>query len=413
MRILFFADNFPPEVNAPATHIYERCRLWVEQGHDVTVITCAPNFPEGKVYAGYRNALRGVETMDGIRVVRAWTYITANEGFLRRAIDYASYVPMATWAALREARPDVVISSTPQLLVPLAAAVYSGLRRRPHVLELRDLWPASTVATAAMQPGMAYRALEKLELALYRRATRVLAFTNSFRDDLVRRGIAADKIDVVYGGASCDLPPLGDDVAGTPPDAEIQQRYGLAGRFVVGYIGTLGMAHGLENVLNTAELLRGEPITFLLVGAGAAKANLAASARSRDLDNVVFAPRQAKSEIARYWSVCDAALVHLRNAPVFSSVVPSKLFEALAMGKPILYAGPPGEAAQIVTDCGAGLNVAPDDPAALAASVRELLAHEDQRAAFARRSRQSAARFSRHRQANETLEVLKRAVTSR
>lgn len=409
MRILFFADNFPPEVNAPATHVYERCRLWVEQGHDVTVITCAPNFPEGKIYAGYRNALRVVETMDSIRVVRTWTYITANAGFLRRAMDYASYVPMAAWAALREDKPDVVISSTPHLLVPLAAAIYSGLRRRPHVLELRDLWPASAVATAAMQRGLVYRGLEKLELTLYRRATRILAFTNSFRDDLVRRGIPPEKIDVVYGGASCELPPPGDEGGGALPDAEIQQRFGLAGRFIVGYIGTLGMAHGLENVLNTAELLRGEPITFLLVGAGAAKANLEASARSRDLDNVVFVPRQTKADIASYWSVCDAALVHLRNAPVFASVVPSKVFEAMAMGKPIIYAGPPGEASQIVAECQAGLSIAPDDPAALAAAVRDLKADEQLRDSLAKGSRQSAGRYSRQRQAEATLEVLKRA----
>src|SRR5688572_14607562 len=114
MRILFFADNFKPETNAPATHIYERCRYWVQWGHEVTVITCVPNFPEGKVFAGYKNRLRQVEYIDGIRVVRVWSYVTANEGFLRRTLDYLSYVPTSLFFSLFEERPDVVISSSPQ-----------------------------------------------------------------------------------------------------------------------------------------------------------------------------------------------------------------------------------------------------------------------------------------------------------
>lgn len=410
MRILFFADNFPPEVNAPATHIYERCRWWVDQGHCVTVVTCAPNFPEGKLYPGYRNALRAVDEMDGIRVVRVWTYIAANEGFLRRTIDYASYVPSATWAALREARPDVVISSSPQLMVPLAGMIYSMFRRRPHVFELRDLWPASAVATSAMKEGSLYRLLERLEMMLYRRATRVLSFTNSFRDDLVRRGIAADKIDVVYGGASCDLQPPNGAGTRARRDEEIERRLGLSGRFVVGYVGTLGLAHGLENVLSAAELLRDSPIVFVLVGAGAAKAQLEAAADSRGLENVIFVPRQPKSEVARYWSVCDAALVHLRDDPVFSSVVPSKIFEAMAMRKPVVFAGPEGEATELIRRHDVGLTVAPARPDLLADALRGLAADEDLCGRLQRQSGDAARHYSRRRQAEATLQVLRKAV---
>ena len=205
MRILFFADNFPPEVNAPATHIYERCRIWAADGHDVTVITCAPNFPQGRVHEGYRNSIRNVEVKDGIRVVRVWTYIAPNKGTFRRSLDYASYVPAAVLAALLEKRPDVIISSSPQLLVPVAGVLLSLLRCRPHVFELRDLWPASMLATGALRRGPIYRLLQVLERSLYRASRRVLAFTESFREDLIARGVPAGKIDVVYGGASDEL----------------------------------------------------------------------------------------------------------------------------------------------------------------------------------------------------------------
>ena len=140
MRILFLSDNFPPESNAPATRLHEHAVRWVRAGHEVTVITCAPNFPEGKLYAGYRNAWRQVETVDGIRVVRVKTFITANEGFLRRTLDYMSFMAMAFAMGLFERRPDVVVSTSPQFFCAIAGWALSVAKWRPFVFELRDLW---------------------------------------------------------------------------------------------------------------------------------------------------------------------------------------------------------------------------------------------------------------------------------
>lgn len=406
MRILFFADNFPPEVNAPATHIFERCRIWAAQGHQVTVVTGAPNFPEGRLYPGYRNRLRSVEPMEDIRVVRVWTYIAPNAGVFRRALDYASYVPAALWAALREERPDVVISSSPQMLVPLAALLYSFLRRTPHVFELRDLWPASMLATGSIRRGRAYRLLTALEQWMYRRSTRILAFTQSFRDDLVRRGVPSEKIDVVYGGASAVASPC---EVHSENASRLANELRLQNRSVVGYVGTLGLAHGLQNVIAAAERLRDEPVAFLFVGAGAAKEELQELADRKKLANVVFVDRQPKRELARYWAVCDAALVHLRNDPLFAGVVPSKLFEAMQWGKPVIFAGPPGETSDVIERFNIGVSVPAMDPQALADAVAKLAQDAESRAAYAENSVLAAGEFTRERQAERSLEVLRAA----
>src|ERR1700760_4560946 len=206
MRILFFSDHFLPEPSPAAAHVYERAKLWVAAGHAVTVLCSAPNFPEGKVFPGYRNAMRRVEVLDGIRVVRIITYITANEGVVRRTLDYLSYMVSAFLAAWFEERPDVIISTSPHLFVPTAGVLHALLRRVPHVFEIRDLGPASIAATNALGgASRALRTLERLELFLYRHSARILALTPAFKTDLIRRGISGDKIDVVINGANPDV----------------------------------------------------------------------------------------------------------------------------------------------------------------------------------------------------------------
>jgi colanic acid biosynthesis glycosyl transferase WcaI len=405
MRILFLSDHFFPEPSAPAAHVHERAKLWVSQGHEVTVLCSAPNFPEGKLFPGYRNALRTVELLDGIRVVRVVTYISANEGTLRRTLDYLSYALSAFLMAWREPRPDVVISTSPHLFVPLAGVLHAQLRGVPHVFEIRDLWPASIAATEALRgASFSLRMLERLELLLYRRSSRILALTPAFKTDLLRRGIPAQKIDVVINGANLEL-----FRPGMPRDRQIEAQFGLGGRFVVGYLGTLGLAHGLENVLDAAERLRDSPITFLFVGVGAAKADLEAIVRERQLSNVVFAPRQEKAAMPRFWSVCDASLVHLRAAPLFETVIPSKIFEAMAVGVPTIYVAPRGEGSRIVEEHDAGIVVPPADPVALAAACLRLARDPQLRERLANAAACAAPLYSRTRQAADSLAVLERA----
>ncbi len=345
MHILFLTDNFPPEVNAPASRTFEHCREWVRAGHRVTVITGAPNFPKGKVFAGYKNKIWQTETIEGVEVIRVWTYITANEGFFRRVLDYVSFMVAATCAAPAVRNVDVVIGTSPQFFTACAAWMVGTMKRVPWVFELRDIWPESIKAVGAMRDSAVIRLLEKMEMFLYRKASRIITVTHSFKRTLERRGIAGEKIDVVTNGVDLSsFVPL-------PKDREMVEKLGLHGKFVAGYIGTHGLAHGLETLLDAAAMLKdlpeGKDIQILFLGDGARKAGLMADARARGLDNVVFLDSVPKAQVARYWSLLDVSIIHLRNSELFETVIPSKLFECMGMGIPVLH-GIPGESAEIV-----------------------------------------------------------------
>ena len=322
-----------------------------------------------------------------------------------RILDYLSYTVSALLQALREPPPDVVISTSPHLFVPVAGVLLAKVRGVPHVFELRDLWPASIAANTSLGQERVYAWLERLELYLYRSSTRVVAFTPSFQRDLVRRGVNPAKIDVVLNGANLDLfsPPIFRDVA-------LTRDLGLEGRFVIGYLGTLGLSQGLDNVIEAANLLRETRVTFLFVGVGAAKQSLEQRVRESGLNNVVFAARQPKEAMPRYWSVCDVALVHLRNDPVFATVIPSKIFEAMAVGRPILYVGPSGDGSDIITLHGAGLWVPAANPTGLATAVCALEADPARVAEYSRAAALAAPEYSRRRQAQATLAVLERSM---
>jgi glycosyltransferase involved in cell wall biosynthesis len=345
MHILFLTDNFPPEVNAPASRTFEHCREWVKQGQRVTVITCAPNFPKGKVFAGYRNLPWQSERMEGIRVIRVWSYISANNGFARRILDYVSFMCTAFIAALLVRRVDVVIGTSPQFFTVCATWYVAACKRVPWVFELRDLWPDSIKAVGAMRESAAIRLLHRLEMLLYRKATRIVTVTHAFRQLLIERGIDGSKIRVVTNGV--DLSRF----APQAKDAALVEALGLQGRFVVGYIGTHGMAHALETVLDAAELLQSSAgasnVLFLFLGDGARKAGLVARAKQQGLRNVLFLDTVRKEEVARYWSLLDVSVIHLRKTELFSTVIPSKLFECMGMGIPVLH-GLSGESADIV-----------------------------------------------------------------
>jgi colanic acid biosynthesis glycosyl transferase WcaI len=392
MKILFFADNFAPERNAQASRVCERARYWARWGHQVTVITCAPNFPEGRLFAGYANRWRQVETMDGIRVVRVKTFIARNEGRFKRMLDFVSFLPVALGCALWEERPDVVGATSPQFFAALAGWMASVWHRRPFLLELSDLWPASIEAVGAMKQGAVMRVLTWLELFLYARASRIAAQTPAFERDLVERGVPAAKVSVVLNGVELSM------YGPRERDGALGEEWGIrADEFVVGYIGTLGMAHGLLSVLEAAEMLRGERVRFLLVGPGAEREMLMAEAARRGLENVTFIGSQPKEMMPRVWSLVDGALVHLKDSPVFATVIPSKIFEAMASGKAVLLAAPEGEASELVRRESAGVHVPAGDSRALAQAVRRWAAEWPVEMASA--ALRAAPRYSRERQA--------------
>lgn len=402
MRILFVTENFPPETNAAATRVFERALHWTRWGHQVTVITCAPNFPGGRVFEGYRNRWRQVEEMAGMRVVRMKTFISPNKGVLRRSLDFLSFgITGLVGGLLEQARPDVVVATSPQFFSAVAGWAIGAARRVPFVFELGDLWPASIHAVGAMRRGLPLRMIEMIELFLYRRSAAVVALTGSFKRNLVARGIAAEKIAVVINGVDLSR------YAPMARDRELAARWGLVDKFVIGYVGTHGMAHALGNVLDAAERLRGhERLRFVLVGAGAERESLERRGQEQGLDTVVFIPPQPKERMPAIWSLCDVALVHLKNSPVFGGVIPSKIFEAMGMGLPILLAAPEGEASRLLAADHAGVHVPPEDPDALATAALALLADPERLADLARGSLAAAPAHSREHQAREMMRVL-------
>lgn len=403
MHILFLTDNFPPEVNAPASRTYEHCREWVKAGHDVTVITGQPNFPRGRVFDAYKNRWRTTEVIDGIKVVRTWTYITANEGFIKRTLDYLSFMAMATIAALGVRRPDVIIATSPQFFTACAGCVVSRLHRAPWVFELRDMWPESIRAVGAMKEGIALRLLERLELFLYRDAVAVVSVTHAFKSNLVQRGVAAENIHVVTNGA--DL----SHFKPRPRDVDLARSLDLEGCFVAGYVGTHGMAHALDTLLDAAELVRerpgGEKVKLLLLGDGASKESLQAKAKAKGLTNVIFVDSVPKAEVARFWSLLDVAIIHLKRTPLFRTVIPSKLFECMAMGLPVLH-GVEGESAEIVIRDEAGVVFEPENAPALADALLRMANDTHGRLEMASRALSAASRYDRVVLAASLLETL-------
>ncbi|MFS2262042.1 glycosyltransferase family 4 protein [Vibrio vulnificus] len=353
MHILFLTDNFPPEGNAPATRTYEHAVRWVKAGHKVTVITCAPNFPEGKVFEGYKNRWYDTHKLDGIDVVRVKTYITANEGFVKRIIDYMSFMVSGFLAGLFQKKPDVIVATSPQFFCACAGWALSTVRRKPFVFELRDIWPASITAVGAMKESFAIRMLEKIEMFLYRRADSIIAVTHAFKKELVERGIDSNKIDVVRNGV--DLTKY-EPVDGK--DTELANQYGLTGKFVAGYVGTHGMAHGLEHIVQVAEKLKhNDNIRFVFAGGGAARQKVVDLVKEKSLSNVVLIDRQPKEMMPKIWSLCDVSLVPLVNSELFRTVIPSKIFECMGMGIPTIMSVPEGEATQIIEETKSGIVV--------------------------------------------------------
>jgi len=403
MHILFLTDNFPPEVNAPATRTYEHCREWVRAGHKVTVITCAPNFPSGRILAGYRNRLIGREVIDGINVLRVWTYIAANEGFLRRTIDYASFMSSILPAVLSAGRTDVIVATSPQLFAPLSALIASRLKGCPYVFELRDLWPESIRAVGAMRNERVLRWLEQLELTLYHHAAAIVPVTNAFVENLTKRGIPRDKLHVVTNGA---------DLSRFKPclrDEKLAAQLGLSGKFVAGYVGTHGMAHGLSTLLKAAQLLQQredmKDMHLLFLGDGAEKAALVTKAREMQLGNVTFLDTVPRESVASYWSLIDVSIIHLKQNPLFETVIPSKLFECMAMGIPVVHCVA-GESADIVASEGIGIVAEPENAEALSACICHLAKNEGLRRQLAQRGPASARKYDRTALARRMLDVL-------
>ncbi|MFT6733856.1 MAG: glycosyltransferase involved in cell wall biosynthesis [Polaribacter sp.] len=406
MHILFLTDNFPPEGNAPATRTYEHAREWVKLGHKVTIITGAPNFPEGKVFDGFSNSWYSKAILDGIEVRRVKTYITANEGFAKRILDFMSFMVTSFFAGLFVKKPDVIIGTSPQFFTAISAWALSAVRFKPFVFELRDIWPASITAVGAMGRSLPIRILEKIEMFLYRRADKIISVTHSFKSELIERGVDGTKIDVVLNGVDLSKyePALHKDEA-------FAKQYDLTDKFVVGYVGTHGLAHSLDKIVEAAELLTDlKDIRILFAGGGAAKADVEKLVKEKQLSNVVLIPRQQKELMPQLWSLCDISLISLKDTDLFKTVIPSKIFESMGMGLPMVMTSPIGEATNILEASDSGVIVNAESPQEVAKVIRDLYNDRLRLEELAINSGNAAKDYDRKKLAGSMINKLKELV---
>ncbi len=353
MKILFITDNFPPEINAPATRTYEHCKEWIDKGAEVTVITCAPNFPRGEIYKGYKNKFYQKEIIDQIEVIRVWSYVSSNKGFAKRVLDYFSFACTSFVVGLFQ-KFDIVIATSPQFFTTWSASALSFFKQKPWIFELRDLWPESIESIGAIKHKKIINILEKIELFLYRDANRVIPVTDAFKKNLILRGINSTKIKVITNGSNLEL------FQEQKKDSTLLKELGLTDKFVVGYIGTHGLAHSLDFIIQSISNIKDDSIHFLFVGDGAEKEKIMKLANELKLDNITFLAPIKKELVPKYLSIIDVSLAPLKKSDTFKSVIPSKIFEAAAMKKPTLL-GVEGQAQEIIERFNAGICFEPEN----------------------------------------------------
>jgi len=404
MNVLFLTDNFIPEQNASARRSYEHCRNWVRQGVQVTVVTTVPNFPLGRPQPPYRNRLYARERIDGIEVVRVWSFLAPNSGVVLRALDFASFAVTGFFAGLFQ-KTDIIVATSPQLLTAVCGRFLSRAKRRPWVFEVRDLWPESITAVGAMKEGLVMRFLRRLERSLYRSAERIVTVTDPMRARLIERGVPEAKVGVVPNGA--DLRRLLPRLASAELAAELK----LEGKFVVGYVGTHGFAQGLEVVVKAAVLVSDRNIHFLFVGEGARRDFLVKLAARLQLQNVTFVRGVPSDTAVEYLALCDAIVVPLKNSALFDGALPSKIFEAAAMEKPLLLSAK-GLSADVVREYNAGIVAEPENQQALAAAVLRLYDDVALRDGFRVGCRALARKYNRETLANRMLDEIRFAAAT-
>jgi len=394
-------------MGAPSARVHELSREWVRLGHHVTVLTAFAHHPTGIKSPADRWRLTRRETIDEIDVVRTYVYAAPNKGTIKRMLSYASFMcSSAIIGPFRILKPDVIIATSPQLLCAISGLFISRLTRCKFIFEVRDLWPESIIAVNAMEENWVMNGLRRLSNYLYRTSDRIVTVGPGYKRMITQLyGIDPAKMDVIPNGIDTALfvPRSGVNT--------IRQQRGWGDRFVVMYIGTHGMAHDLDSVLQAANVLRDAPeFLFVFVGEGAEKNNLKRLAAAKALPNIQFIDQQQKSAVPSYYAACDLGLVTLRDTPLFQEVLPSKLFEYMGMERPVLVSAG-GETRRLVEEAGSGKFVSPGNPIAMAGAIRRLAADRNALAEMGRKGRQYVLQhFNRQCLAQEYLNVLERVV---
>lgn len=409
MKILYVSQYFPPEMGAPAARAAELAHHWAQAGHEVSVLTGFPNHPTGVVPEEWRSRLRRVtyqEKVGEVNVFRTWLWPLPNRKAHERMRNYASFFLSAAVRGLSLPRPDVIIATSPQLLVALAGWWLSFAREIPFVFEVRDLWPESLTAVGlGNEDSLLHHALGVIAGFLYQRANRIVVVTPAFREHLIRHWrVPEEKISVVENGVETDLFSPQTPAA----DLALRRELGAENKFLVCYVGTMGMAHGLETLLDAAGQLQQQDarVLFLLLGEGAEKERLKTLAHAHGLASIRFLDQQPHEKIPAFISASDACLVLLKKTDVFKTVIPTKMLEFMSCARPVIV-GVDGQAREIVEAAEAGFTIDPENAGALAQAIQTLAANRSLRVELGKKGRDYILRnLSRAYTAKKYLEVL-------
>ncbi len=373
MKILFVTDNFYPETNAPASRTFEHCTNWVKNGHKVQVITTVPNFPDGVIKHGYRNKMFQKEEINGIEIIRVWSFVSRNDGFFLRILDFLSFSITSFISSLFMKKPDIVIGTSPQFFTLFSAFGISKIKRVKWVLELRDLWPDSVVELGVMKKNYLFNVLKYIEFFLYKNADYIIPVTESFKKYLIDNGTDSKKIKVITNGVDTK------NFFFKSKNEQIIKKYNLQNKFVVGYIGNHGISQNLDCLINAAEIFQDKNINevfFIFIGSGPEKNNIKKLILEKNLKNILLLDNVSKSEIISFWSIMDVSVVPLKKLNIFKTVIPSKIFEAISMEVPIII-GTEGESKNLVLENEVGISYEPENHFSLYKAIMTLLSDED------------------------------------
>lgn len=390
-HILFVTPYYPPEKGAAQVRISETAMYLVNRGYKVTVLTTVPNYPSGIIPVEYRGRVIQQEIRDGVHIVRVWSYVSPNKGFLRRILaqlSFACLAPILGWKDV--GHPDVIIVESPPLFNAIAGRILARYKHCPFIFTVADIWPESAIQLGVLRNRMLIRLAEWLEWSTYQRANLVWVVTEGIRNILIQRGLSPERIFLLTNGVDTTrFHPL--------PRAQARAELGWDDRFTILYVGTHGLTHGLITVLDAAEQIRdSDDIRFVLVGDGAEKADLVAEAQKRCLQNVTFLDPLPYDQVPQLLAAADVCLVQTRKVPLFQGMLPVKMYEAMACARPILLAVD-GEARRLAEQkAGAAIYVEPENATALVSAIFHLREHPDLLETLGQRGRAFVeARFGR------------------
>lgn len=365
LKILLLTQWFDPEPTFKGLLFAKQLQA---EGHEVEVITGFPNYPGGKLYAGYKQRWLQTELIDGIRVNRVPLYPSHDGSGVKRALNYVSFaVTSCLFGLFMAKKAQVIYAYHPPLTVGISAVFIGFFRRIPVVYDIQDMWPDTLQATGMLNNKKALAFVASICGWIYRRASALVVLSPGFKKLLLARGVPAHKVSVIYNW--CDASAL------IQPQIVNKRPIEMENHFNVVFAGTMGKAQALDSVLKAAAVVQktNTKVKFVFVGGGVEVEHLKTVARELLLNNVLFIPRMPMSEVGQVLVAADVLLVHLRNDPLFEITVPSKTQAYMAVGKPILMAVS-GDAANLIEEASCGLAVQAENETAIAEAVLTLAA---------------------------------------